>query len=222
VILKDNGGDALTRSADGSFTFATKVASGATYNVTVGTHPAGMYCSVTNGSATVGSAPVTDVTVTCAIGRPYATGMLATGNKKVLFLFAAAGTSLPDEASYTAYCNAYGFPDNKVKQDVGFGQSVDPTNYYCDSYCCFLGDGNSEWSQLTQFQNFGLPEGTPLNVFDRGCGSWCGGYNASLNTTDTINISGATSASYSPNGSNYCNAKSTTFDVDGVVVCQEP
>ena len=43
-------------SANGSFTFATPVASGAGYGVTVKTNPSGQACTVSNGSGTVGSA----------------------------------------------------------------------------------------------------------------------------------------------------------------------
>ena len=39
VMLQDNGGDDLTISADGPFTFATTVADGSTYKVTVFTQP---------------------------------------------------------------------------------------------------------------------------------------------------------------------------------------
>jgi hypothetical protein len=66
VTLLDNGGDALTVTANGTFTFKTKIASGATYSVTVGTQPTGENCTVTNGSGTVGSANVTNVAVACS------------------------------------------------------------------------------------------------------------------------------------------------------------
>jgi hypothetical protein len=66
VTLLDNGGDADTVSANGTFTFKTKIASGATYSVTVGTQPTGENCTVTNGSGTVGSANVTNVGVACS------------------------------------------------------------------------------------------------------------------------------------------------------------
>ena len=58
VVLQDNGGDDLTVSANGAFAFATKLASGAAYNVTVKTNPSGQTCSVANGSGTIGSADV--------------------------------------------------------------------------------------------------------------------------------------------------------------------
>ena len=65
VVLQNNGGDSLTSSADGAFTFATPVATGGTYNVTVQTQPSGETCTVTNGSGTIGGANVTNVGVAC-------------------------------------------------------------------------------------------------------------------------------------------------------------
>jgi hypothetical protein len=65
VVLQDNGGDDLSVSASGAFTFGTGLTSGTAYSVTVKTNPAGQTCSVANGSGTVGSAGVTNVAVTC-------------------------------------------------------------------------------------------------------------------------------------------------------------
>jgi hypothetical protein len=70
VVLLDNGTNALTVSADGSFTFTTPLATGATYTVTVGTQPAGETCQVANGGPGVVSADVTNVAVTCATNAP--------------------------------------------------------------------------------------------------------------------------------------------------------
>ena len=39
VVLEDNGGDELAVSTNGTFSFATSLASGATYAVTVRTQP---------------------------------------------------------------------------------------------------------------------------------------------------------------------------------------
>ena len=72
VVLQDNGGDDLSVSANGSFTFATPVASGSGYAVTVKTNPSGQSCTVSNGSGTVGSANVTDVAVSCSAGATSA------------------------------------------------------------------------------------------------------------------------------------------------------
>ena len=69
VVLQDNGGDNLSVGTSGAFTFATALATGSAYNVTVKTNPAGQTCSVANGSGTVGSANITNVAVTCTANR---------------------------------------------------------------------------------------------------------------------------------------------------------
>lgn len=67
VTLQNNGADNLTVSANGSFWFATTLAAGATYAVTVLTQPVGATCSVGNASGTIDSYgnDVSSVTVTC-------------------------------------------------------------------------------------------------------------------------------------------------------------
>jgi len=65
VTLEDDGGDSLIVTANGSFTFATPVAYGGAYTVTVGTQPSGLACLVSNGAASPVSADVTSVDVNC-------------------------------------------------------------------------------------------------------------------------------------------------------------
>ena len=65
VVLQDNGGDDLSLSSNGPFTFSTPLAVGAAYNVTVKTSPSGQTCTVSNASGTVASANVTSIAVTC-------------------------------------------------------------------------------------------------------------------------------------------------------------
>lgn len=48
VTLLDNGGDPVTVSKNGSFTFPTSLDVGSEYIVTVGTQPAGEFCTVEN------------------------------------------------------------------------------------------------------------------------------------------------------------------------------
>jgi hypothetical protein len=79
VTLLDNGTNSLKVTANGSFTFTTKLASGATYNVTVGTEPTGETCTVTNGSGTVGTANVTNVAVACAVSATFSIGGTVSG-----------------------------------------------------------------------------------------------------------------------------------------------
>src|ERR1700761_3767107 len=66
LVLADNGGDNLAVTANGSFTFATAVARGGTYAVTVATQPSNpaQTCTVANGSGTV-VGNVASVQVTC-------------------------------------------------------------------------------------------------------------------------------------------------------------
>lgn len=65
--LSDNGGSALAVSANGFFTIATSVAPGAAYSISVLAQPQNppQTCVVRNGSGTMGSAPVTSVSVVC-------------------------------------------------------------------------------------------------------------------------------------------------------------
>ncbi len=68
LVLQNNGGDDLPINADGAFTFATSVAQGNAYNVTVQTQPSSpqQTCVVSNGGGTAGDANVTSVAIACA------------------------------------------------------------------------------------------------------------------------------------------------------------
>ena len=65
LVLQNNGGNNFTRTANGSFTFSTRVTSGSSYNVTVLSQPSGQTCTVTNGSGTIQSSNVTNVLISC-------------------------------------------------------------------------------------------------------------------------------------------------------------
>jgi hypothetical protein len=65
--LQDNGGDNLVLSANGAFTFAKPIVTGADYTVTL-TNPSSpivQTCVITAGTGTMGTAPVTNVAVNC-------------------------------------------------------------------------------------------------------------------------------------------------------------
>jgi len=63
VALQNNGGDNLAVTADGAFAFATVMAYGTDYNITVLTQPAGQVCTVSGGAGTVSG--VVNVPVVC-------------------------------------------------------------------------------------------------------------------------------------------------------------
>jgi len=65
VVLQNNGGDNLTLTNNGSFTFSNYVTQGSTYDVTVLTQPSGQTCTVTNRGGTMGNSNVTNVGVNC-------------------------------------------------------------------------------------------------------------------------------------------------------------
>jgi hypothetical protein len=99
MILEDNSADDLTISGNGGFTFATAIASGSTYNVTVLTQPGGptQACSVSSASGTVTNGAVTTVAVNCAppvtaCGTPNGTVVQHASNVVADETWAGAGT----------------------------------------------------------------------------------------------------------------------------------
>jgi hypothetical protein len=66
LVLQDNLGDDLPIPGSGDFVFATPVASGATYAVTIKATPAGYHCAIVFAAGTVTSSPITNVGVECA------------------------------------------------------------------------------------------------------------------------------------------------------------
>jgi uncharacterized protein YkwD len=99
--LSLNGETAQSVNSDGSFVFSASLASGDTYAVTVVTAPAGETCTVGNGSGTVGSANVTNVTITCAV---------------------PSGTSVPPNTyAATSFQSGYFARIDAVRQALGVG-----------------------------------------------------------------------------------------------------
>lgn len=65
VLLNNDGDDLTVTASDASFSFATAVPDGDTYDVTISSEPGTQRCNVTSGSGTIGGAAVTDVEVSC-------------------------------------------------------------------------------------------------------------------------------------------------------------
>lgn len=81
-----NGGEPLSLTADGNFAFATRLASGASYNVALASVPETLVCTLTNGSGLVASTDVTSVAVACV---PATAGVS----------FTVSGLVLPDSVT---------------------------------------------------------------------------------------------------------------------------
>jgi uncharacterized repeat protein (TIGR03803 family) len=100
LVLALNAGNNLAVNANGSATFATPVASGATYQVTVATQPSSpqQVCSVANGSGTIATSNVT-VNVTC-VTSGYTVGVTVQGlSGSGLVLQLNGGSNLPITAN---------------------------------------------------------------------------------------------------------------------------
>lgn len=80
LVLQNNLGNDLAVTANGSATFSTGLTSGAAYSVTVKTQPSNLSqtCVVSNGTGTVASANISNVTVSCTTNS-YGVGVTVTG-----------------------------------------------------------------------------------------------------------------------------------------------
>ena len=105
-LVLANGNDVASPAAGAtSFTFATALATGSTYAITVQTQPANATCAVSGGSGTVGTADVGGVAVTCtplaftvggSVTGLSATGLvLANGSDTQTVAAGATGFTLP-------------------------------------------------------------------------------------------------------------------------------
>ncbi|MDE2304530.1 MAG: hypothetical protein KGL34_03160 [Gammaproteobacteria bacterium] len=113
LVLENNGADDLTISTNGPFTFATPVAVGGSYSVTVKTQPIGQSCVVTNGSGQA-SAAVTNVAVACAAFKLRPLPAIYTTGKAINYSpYRAGGPNAGEVPS-----------DADVLQDLGLLQSA--------------------------------------------------------------------------------------------------
>ncbi len=74
VSLLNLGGDGIVRTQNGAFTFPSRLTTGSSYGLSIGSQPNTRYCETSSTSAgTVGTAPVSNLSVTC-----YANGQVTT------------------------------------------------------------------------------------------------------------------------------------------------
>lgn len=118
VSLQDGGGDQLTLTANGAFSFPVTLAAGAAYAVTVQSHTPGIACSVSNGSGTAGTSNATGISVSCAAGT-----------ERILYSFGANATDgqqpyagvMVDSAG-----NVYGTTQNGGTNSIGTVFKITP------------------------------------------------------------------------------------------------
>jgi hypothetical protein len=126
LVLQNNGVDNLSVGADGAFTFATAVPSGAPYNVTVAAQPTGptQSCTVANGSGVIGAQNVTNVAVSCVTTEFSVGGSVSGLNGTGLILQNNGGDDLPIAAN-----GSFTFPTS-VLTGMGYNVTIlqQPTN----------------------------------------------------------------------------------------------
>lgn len=84
-VTLSNDGNSISVNTDSSFTFSNQIPYESNYNVTVQTQPLGQTCAVMNGSGTVGSGDINNITVTC-VNNEYTVGGKVTGLKGTMTL----------------------------------------------------------------------------------------------------------------------------------------
>ena len=106
MVLTLNNTTDLSVDANGTFMIPAALSSAQSYAVTVKTQPTSQSCNVSNGSGTIGSASVTNITVTCTdVIVPVTIGGsltgLSSGNSVVLSLNGGSDLTLNSNASFT-------------------------------------------------------------------------------------------------------------------------
>lgn len=106
LVLTSNGQTLSLSPPLSSFTFPTALANGTPYNVTVQTQPTLQYCTVGNGSGTVGGKAITSVAISCGQNTFTLSGT-AVGLTGALTLTSTTGT---DTVAVSAAAPGFSFP----------------------------------------------------------------------------------------------------------------
>ena len=156
VVLQDNGGDDLTLTTNGTFTFATPFANGQSYSVTV-SGTSFVYeettCTVTNGNGTISGANVTNVAVQCT------TTPLYTGNLDVDMYNAAVADGDANGGVPAVMLTENGGPFRVTAAEVWDNYSIDVARIYATQCIFTTVVGSTSCSSTT------LPAGTRVIQF---------------------------------------------------------
>ena len=162
-LVLANGGQTVTVNKGGTgFAFATPIASGGGYSVTVQTQPTGLTCSVANGTGTVAAGNVSSITVTCAIatsakfstvGSYAVTECIKDKTTGLIWEGKTADGGLRDGSkTYTNYDNT------AEKQFLNGSTYVNPTQSQIDAATNSVGYKNAvNASALCGYTNWRLP-----------------------------------------------------------------
>jgi len=199
IVLQDNNGDNLTVATNGTFTFATQVANGSPYNVTILTQPSnGQKCSVSGGSGTM-SATVTSVVVTC-VNRAWGTAALietenlgSVWDPKIVIDTNGNALAVWEQSDGTRY-NIWA---NRYTAGTGWGvAALIETDNVGDAYAvrvAFDAGGNAlaVWEQS---------DGVRFNIWANRYTAGTGWGTAALIETDNAGFAGAAQVAFDNNG----------------------
>ena len=118
LVLRNNAGDDLLLSADGSFAFSTELLTGVGYSVTIFSSPTSQNCAVSSGSGTTSTFDITTVSVSCADLPTYTIGGSVTGLIGTLVLQNNAGNNLTLTTN-----DAFAF-STRLLSGVGYGVTI--------------------------------------------------------------------------------------------------
>ncbi len=156
ITLQNNGGDNLSITAAGTFTFATAMGNGATYNISQLAQPTGITCTLTNTSGTINSAAIDNVLVSCvpncSVGGPTVIDPpSATGNAEVSAIATASGKVIVARRAGSALrifgtdCHRQGFVTPYEADSFGampsmarFGNGTNALAYSGNANCSIL------------------------------------------------------------------------------------
>jgi hypothetical protein len=137
LVLRNNAGNDLAISANGTFTFSTPMMSGGAYAVTVFHQPTApsQTCTVANGTGMMGSGNVTNVAVTCVTSSFTVSGTVVALQGSGLTLAMPGQPNLP----VTALTTSFAFP-NPMMSGTSYAVSVatQPTG---PAQTCTVGGG---------------------------------------------------------------------------------
>ena len=128
LVLQNNGGDNLTVTRNGGFTFPTLVPQGSSYRITVSTQPANQLCTVANGTG-IASANVSNVSVTCVSQATYTIGGTISGLNAAGLQISAGSTNVVAPASGATTFTLPGAVTGDVTYDVGI--TAQPAGHTC-------------------------------------------------------------------------------------------
>jgi hypothetical protein len=139
VVLQNNGGDDLSRSANGAFVFSTALHDATSFAVTVLTQPSGQTCVVSNGSGTVSGENITTVSVDCSdtsapvftINNGTATGPVKSDTINITATDSGTISVLEYGFSPDNVCNVSDTYGNTFSSGVNFDVAGNHSDYLC-------------------------------------------------------------------------------------------